>query len=237
MKGTISKTKIVFILATAMILAYAVSPSAMMSSGGMGGGSMMTSAGGFGMMGGMAGAPLVAPSGTAFFTSMMPSASPGTYPTSSSFVSHMSTVVPSSGQILNLSVSGVMSKPVFANGITVNGILGSYMISTVSLPNMSDYSVMHNYGTMTGQSVLFWMLRPFTTSSVLMAVSMDGSYASQPVIANNMIYITTTNNGSAMMQGNDVFNNTFPNYTASSSTSYLYVFNMDGTLVSKTQLQ
>jgi hypothetical protein len=53
-----------------------------------------------------------------------------------------------------------------------------------------------------------------------------------------MVYVTTSNNGSAMMQGNDVFNNMFPNYTAGSTAkSYLYMFQMNGTLVSKTPLQ
>ncbi len=237
MKGFFSKTKVVLILAAVMIFASAVSPFAMMSGGGMmGSGTMMTSTGGFGMMDGIAGGPMVTTDVTAYLASMMPSATPGTYPTSSSFASHMM-AISSTGQKLNLSVSGMMSKPAFVNGITVNGVTGNYMMATVSLPKMSDYSMMHNYSTTTSQSVLYWMQRPFTTSSVPKAVVMDGSYASQPVIANNMIYVTTTNNGYAMMQGNDVFGTTFPNYTSSSSATYMYVFSMAGTLVSKTQIQ
>lgn len=236
MKGTISKKKVVIILAAVMIFASAISSFAMMSSGGMmTGGSMMTTYGGFGMMGGTAGGPLVAADGSAYLTSMMPSATPGTSPTSSSFVSHMMAISPT-GQTMKLSVSGMMSKPVFAKA-NINGIIGYYAMATVSLPSLSDYSIMHNYGTTTGISVLYWMQSPFTKSSVPMAVTMDGIYASQPVIAGNMVYVTTTNNGSAMMQGVDVFNDTFPNYTATSTTSYLYVFGMDGTLVSKTLLQ
>jgi hypothetical protein len=277
MRGIFGKTKVVLILAAVMILAFAVSPFAMMTTGtgmmsggtmtggtttggtvtgtgmmgggggtatgggmmggGMVGGRMMISSGGFGMMGGTAGAPIVGSDGTAYVTSMLPSVTPGTYPTSSSFVSNMM-AVSTSGQTLKLSVNGVMSKPVFADGITVNGTTGNYVMSTVSLPNTSDYSIIHDYSTAAGQSVLFWMQTPFAASSVPLAVKMDGRYASEPVIANNMIYVTTTNNGYAMMQGIDVFGTTFPNYTASNTAkSYMYIFRMDGTLVSKTQLQ
>ncbi len=237
MSGMSSKTKVVLILTAVMILASGVIAFAMMSSGMMGGGSMMTTTGGFGMMDGTAGGPIVGTDGTAYLASMMPSATPGSTPTSNSFLSHMM-AISSTGQTLKLSVSGIMSKPVFANGITFDGITGNFMMATVSLPNLSNYSMMHNYATSTtGHSVLYWMQRPFTTSSMPVAVAMDGAYASQPVIANNMIYVTTTNNGNAMMQGNNVFHNTFPSYSTTSSTSYLHVFRMDGTLVSKTQLQ
>ncbi len=238
MSSLSSKTKVVFILTAVMILASGVIAFAMMTSGGMmGGGSMMTTTGGFGMMDGIAGGPIVGTDGTAYLTSMMPSATPGTTPTSTSFLSHMMSISPT-GQTLKLSVNGMMSRPIFTNGITVDGITGNFMMATVSLPSLNNYSMMHNYATSTtGHSVLYWMHRPFTTSSMPVAVAMDGAYASQPVIANNMIYVTTTNNGSAMLQGDNVFHNTFPSYTASNTTSYLHVFKMDGTLVSKTQLQ
>ncbi len=238
MSSVNSKTKVVFILTAVMILASGVIAFAMMTSGGMmGGGSMMTTTGGFGMMDGTAGGPIVGADGTAYLTSMMPSATPGTTPTSSSFVSHMMSISPT-GQTMKLSVNGMMSKPVIANGITFDGVTGNFMMATVSLPSLNNYSMMHNYATSTtGESVLYWMQRPFTLSSMPVAVVMDGAYASQPVITNNMIYVTTTNNGSAMMQGNNVFHNTFPNYTTTSTTSYLHVFKMDGTLVSKTRLQ
>jgi hypothetical protein len=208
-----------------------------MMGGGVVGGNMMVSTGGFGMMGGTAGAPIVGSDGTAYVTSMMPSVTPGTNPTATSFVSNMM-AVSTSGQTIKLSINGIMSKPVSASGITVNGTTGNFVMSTVSLPNVSDYSIMHDYSTTAGKSVLFWMQTPFTSSSVPVAIQMDGRYASQPVIANNMIYVTTTNNGYAMMQGIDVFGTTFPNYTASSTAkAYMYIFQMDGTLVSKTQLQ
>jgi hypothetical protein len=257
MKEMISKTRIAVILATLMVFTFTATSFAMMTVGGgmMGGGTggtgtgigmmgggvlggrMMVSTGGFGMMGGTAGAPIVGADGSAYITSMLPSVNTGTNPTSTSFVSNMMEVS-TSGQTLKLSVNGIMSKPVSANGITVNGTTGNFVMSTVSLPNMSNYSIMHDYSTVAGKSVLFWMQTPFTSSSVPVAVQMDGRYASQPVIANNMIYVTTTNNGYAMMQGIDVFGTTFPNYTAGTTAkSYMYIFQMDGTLVSKTQLQ
>ena len=225
MRGMSSKTKVIFILTAAMVLASTVIVFAMMTGGGMmGGGSMMTATGGFGMMDGIAGGPNVGTDGTAYLTSMMPSATPGTYPTSNSFVSHMMSIS-STGQTLKLSVNGIMSKPILVNGITFDGKTGNFMMATVSLPSLSNYSMMHNYGTSTtGQSVLYWMERPLTATSMPVAVAMDGAYASQPVIANNMIYVTTTNSGNAMMQGNNVFHNTFPSYTTSNTTSYLHVF-------------
>lgn len=231
LKKIMNKTKVVFSLVTVMILTSAIGSFAMMSGGGggmMGGGSMMTTTGGFGMMGGMAGAPVVDADGTAYVTSMVPSATPGTVPTSNSFVSHMIAVT-TSGQTLKMSVSGLMSRPV---------IDGNVLISTVSLPKMNDYSIIANDGTTTQQSVIFWLQLPMTPSSVPTAIRMDGRFSSSPVIANNMIYVTTTNFGNGMMQGNDVFGNTFPNYTTGSTAkTYQYIFNMDGTLVSKTLLQ
>jgi hypothetical protein len=231
LKKIMNKTKVVLLLVTVMMLITASGSFAMMSGGGggmMGGGSMMTNTGGFGMMNGMAGAPVVDADGTAYITSMVPSATMSTTPTSSSFGSHMIAVT-TTGQTLKMSVSGLMSKPV---------INGSVMVSTVSLPKMSDYSIMSNEGTTTQQSVVFWLQLPMTLSSVPTAVQMDGRYASDPVIKNNMVYVTTTNFGYGMMQGNDVYTNTYPNMTFNNtSKSYLYIFNMNGTLVSKTLLQ
>ena len=231
MKKFMNKTKVVLLLVTVMVLISAGGSFAMMSGGGggmMGGGSMMTNTGGFGMMNGMAGAPVVDADGTAYVTSMVPSATLSTTPTSSSFESHMIALT-TSGQTLKMSVSGLMSKPV---------INGTTMVGTVSLPKMSDYTIMSNQGTTTQQSVVFWLQLPMTLSSVPTAVKMDGRYASDPVIKNNMVYVTTTNFGYGMMQGNDVYSNTYPNMTFNNtSKSYLYMFNMDGTLVSKTLLQ
>jgi hypothetical protein len=165
----LNKKRVVLILAVITIFGVAVSASAMMTGGMMGDGSMMTSDGGFGMMGGIAGGPIVGTDGTAYLTSMMPSATPGTYPTSSSFVSHMM-AVSTTGQTLKLSVSGMMSRPAFASGITVSGTTGDYVMATSSLPKMSDYSIMQDYSSTTEKSVLFWMRTPFTTSSVPVAV-------------------------------------------------------------------
>ena len=233
------KGKIVFILTVVTILASAAVGSAAMVTpyGMMGGGSMMTSSGGFGMMNGMAGEPMVGSDGTAYIVTMMPSATPGTTPTTGSFESNMIAVT-TSGQTVKMSVGGLMSKPVFANGIMFNGVTGDYMIATVSLPTMSDYSVMAVDGVNTNHSVVFWMQTPVSTSSVPMAIAMDGRYASHPMIANNQIYIMTTNNGNAMMEGTNVFSKTFPTYmSASTPITYLYVFKMDGTLVLRTQIQ
>ena len=224
-----SKIKVVLFLTAVMIVASVAGSFAMMSGGGgMMGGSMMTGSGGFGMMNGMAGAPAVDANGTAYITSMVPSATPGTMPTSNSFESHILGVT-TSGQITKMSVSGMMSRPV---------INGNVLMATVALPKMSDYSIMSNEGTTSQQSVVFWLQLPMTLASVPTAVRMDGRYASDPVIRNNMVYVMTSNFGYAMMQGNDVYTSTFPNMTfPSTSKSYLYIFNMDGTLVSKTVLQ
>ena len=229
MKKIINKTKVVLLLVTVMMLISAAGSFAMMGGGGgMGGGGMMNNAGGFGMMDGMAGTPVVDADGTAYIISMLPSATPGTVPSAHSFVSNIIAVT-TSGQTVKMSVNGLMSRPV---------IDGNVLISTVSLPNMSDYSIMGNEGTTAQQSSIFWLQLPMTSSSVPTAVKMDGRFASSPVVANNMIYVTTTNFGNGMMQGNNVFGNMFPNYTPSStSKSYLYIFNMDGSLVSKTTLQ
>jgi len=230
MKKIMNKTLVVLSVVTVMMLITVTGSFAMMSGGGgmMGGGSMMTTSGGFGMMDGMGGAPIVATDGTAFVTSMVPTATPGTIPTSGSFESHMMAVT-TAGQTVKMSVSGLMSKPV---------VSGNYMISTVSLPNMKDYTIVADNGTTTQQSVAVWLHLPMTLSSTPLAIKMDGLYASAPVIKNNLVYITTSDFGYGMMQGNDVYSSTFPNMTFSSaSMSYLYIFSTSGTLVSKTVLQ
>jgi len=234
MKKMISKTKGIILLATVMILISATGSFAMMGDqcGGCGmtagGGGMMTKAGGFGMMNGLAGVPVVDTEGTAYIVSMTPSTTPGNKPKWKSFMSHILAVSPS-GQILDLTLDGLISRPIISENT---------LIATASLPNMGNYSIITNYGTTTAQSVLFFLQLPLSSSSVPDAVQMDGRYASVPVIANNQIYVTTTNFGYGMMMGNDVFNDTFPNYhVRNTDHAYLYVFTMDGTLVSKTVLQ
>ncbi|HEY6000599.1 MAG TPA: hypothetical protein VI078_15035 [bacterium] len=191
-------------------------------------GGMMTGAGGFGMMSGAAGKPVVGPDGTAYLVSAVPSATPGSTPRWSSFQSHLLAVSPAGG-ILKLTLDGLVSSPVLSD---------TDLIATASLPNTANYVIKANDGNTAAQSVIFWLPVPLSSSSVPQAVLMDGRYASQPVIANNQVYVTTSNFGFGMMQGNDVFNNTFPNFTvANTAKAYLYVFAIDGTLVSRTVLQ
>jgi hypothetical protein len=197
----------------------------------MGGGHMMTNSGGFGMTTGMAGAPVVGDDGTAYIISHNPTASVGTTPTSSSFESLL-TAVKLNGEITSITLNGMISRPV---------VVGNVLVATTSLPNFSQYNTVGNYGTgpLNMQSVLYVVSLPLAAESVPLAVSMDGNFASIPVIAGNHVYVTTTDFGNAMMQGNTMFNNFFGGHNFSSSgtaRSFLYVFNLDGSLASRTEI-
>jgi hypothetical protein len=84
------------------------------------------------------------------------------------------------------------------------------------------------------------MTLPISASSVPSAVSLDGSYASAPVMFNNQFYVITSDFGNAMMQGNNMYNNMYGKTNFSkmgASKSYLYIINSDLTIASKTLIQ
>lgn len=191
---------------------------------------MMGNSGGFGMMNGMTGAPAVGDDGTAYLVSYAPTANPGTVPTSNSFQSTILAYGPD-GAASTLSLKGIVSRPV---------VVGNVLVATASLPDFSNYSLFGNYGTnaIAGQSVLYIATAPFTSSAVPSAISMDGSFASAPVIANNHVYVTTSDWGNAMMS--NMYNWMYGNYNfnaSGSSKTYLYIFNFDGSLASKIIVQ
>ena len=230
--------KTLLALALTCSLALAGTASAIMGGGmpGGGGGGMMgsgmamTNTGGFGMMNGMAGAPVVSSDGTAFLVSHNPSAAPGPVPGSNSFQSTVTMVTPS-GQISTLTLDGIVSRPVVGADL---------FAATASLPNDGNYDIVGNLGSGPGQSVLYAVPLPITDSSVPIAVTMDGQFASMPVIANNHVYVTTTDFGNAMMQGNTTFANMYGSFNFNSSgtaRSFLYIINFDGSLAAKVQLQ
>lgn len=196
--------------------------------------SMMTNGGNFGMMNGVAGTPIVGANGTAYFVSTVRTTNPSTTPNSNSFMSTILAVNPS-GKGSSLTLNGIVSRP-FVEGNT--------LVATASLPDFSNYNMMGNNGTngaspAPGQSILYAITLPWSESSKPLAISMDGGFASVPVIANNRIYVTTSDYGNAMM-GNAAFNSMNGNYNlnnGSSAKTYLYIFNLDGSLVSKTSIE
>ncbi|MFI5294299.1 MAG: hypothetical protein ACHQ0Y_04670 [Thermodesulfovibrionales bacterium] len=196
----------------------------------MGGGMNMTNTGGFGMMNGMAGSPVVGDDGTAYLVSYNPTVSPGSIPTSNSFQSTVSAITPS-GQINTITLKGIVSRPV---------VSGNVLVATASLPDPSNYNVVGSLGTgSTGQSVLYAITVPITPSTVPIAVTMDGEFASVPVMTTDKVYVTTTDFGIAMMQGNTTFGGMYGNFNFNTGTakSYLYIVNFDGSLAAKIPLQ
>lgn len=199
---------------------------------GMMNGPMMQNNGNWGMMNGMAGSPVVGADGTAYFVVSNPTAKPGKTPSVSSFTSQLIAVKPS-GEMISLSFNGLLSKPV---------VSGNALFATVSLPDMANYQIVGNGGTnpATQQSVLYALTLPLTASSVPSAVSLDGTYASVPTFANDHFYVTTTDFGYAMMQGNSMFGNVYGKYNfnkTGAAKSYLYIINPDLTIASKVQIQ
>jgi hypothetical protein len=198
----------------------------------MGGGFAMTNTGGFGMTNGMAGAPVVGDDGTAYVVSYNPSANPGTVPTSSSFESTITAVSPS-GAVSSITLNGMVSRPV---------VYGNALVATASLPDFSNFDVLENLGSTTpsGQSMVYVVNLPITSSSVPVGASLDGRFASTPVIEHNNAYVVTSDFGNGMMTGNSTFGTMYGNYNFNSTGtahSYLYIIGLDGSLVNKIPLQ
>ncbi len=223
------------IVAGLLILA-GVAGAAMMGPGtAMMGGFAMTNTGGFGMMNGMAGAPVVGSDGTAYLLSYNPAANPGTIPTSNSFESTITAVTPS-GTVSSITLKGIASRPI---------VEGNLLAATASLPDFSNFNMLENLGSVSpsGQSVLYVVSLPLNASQMPVGVSLDGRFASIPVIANNAIYVLTSDFGNGMMTGSgtfNMFNAMFPNYNfngTGTAHSYLYIIGFDGSLVNKITLQ
>lgn len=198
----------------------------------MGIGMGMTNTGGFGMMNGMAGAPVVGNDGTAYLISYNPTASPGTVPSSNSFQSTITSVT-AAGGMNSITLKGIVSRPV---------IEGNLLVASSSLPDMMNFYVVGNLGTTTpaGQSMVYVINLPFSPSSVPVGVSLDGQFASMPVIANNAVYVTTSDFGNGMMTGSTTFSMMYGNYNfngTGAAHSYLYIIGFDGRLINKIQLQ
>ncbi len=227
--------KIIPILTMVVVLALIGVAGAVMGGGMMGGGFAMTNTGGFGMMNGMAGAPVVGDDGTAYLVSYNPAANPGTLPTSNSFESTITAVTPS-GAVSSITLNGIASRPV---------VEGNVLAATASLPNFSNFNVLENLGSAapSGQSMLYVVSLPLNGSQTPVGVSLDGRFASIPVIASNAIYVVTSDFGNGMMTGSgtfNMFNAMFPNYNFNGTGvahSYLYIIGFDGHLVNKTTLQ
>ena len=233
--------KAISVLMLTCLLAFAGIAGAAMGSGMMGGGETpsammgggmnMSNTGGFGMMNGMAGSPVVGSDGTAYIVTQNPTASAGAVPNSNAFQSTVSAIT-LSGQVDTITLQGIVSRPV---------VHGNILVATASLPDESNYDIVGSLGSSsTGQSVLYVMRLPITPSTVLFAVTLDGQFASVPVMTADKVYVTTTDFGNAMMQGNTTFNDMYGNFNfnnTGTAKTYLYIVNFDGSLAAKIQLQ
>jgi len=224
----------VFVFAALVGLTFTARPDAqaMGPGSGMMIGSMMTNGGSFGMMNGMAGSPVVGADGTAYLVSYVPTSSASQVPASNSFESKLIAVTPA-GIISSMTVNGIVSRPV---------VLGNNLFATASLPNFNDYTMFGSSGSnsLNNQSVCYLVQLPLTGSVKPIAVAMDGSYASVPVIDSerNRIIVTTTDFGNSMMSGSNTYNTMYGSYAANTATAktYMYMINFDGTFT-KTTIQ
>lgn len=174
----------------------------------------------YGMMNGLSGSPVVGGDGTAYLITYQTSSTSGTG--GSVFKSTLSAVT-LSGQKTSITLTGIVSRPVLSSD-------SSLLFATTSMPDTGQYSMMGNFSTSgTSLSTLYVVQLPLTQNSKLIAVSLAGSYASAPVIANNKIYVSTTDFGGSMMGSGVVAN-------PQQGSSYLYIINFDGTIASKTQI-
>ncbi|MDA8082685.1 MAG: hypothetical protein M0024_03385 [Nitrospiraceae bacterium] len=215
-----------------------VAGAAMMGNGGgtgsmMGGnGAFTTANGSFGMMNGMAGSPVVGDDGTAYLVTYDSTASQGTPPASNVFQSRLMSI-DTAGNITSLSLNGIVSRPVVADG---------YVFASASMSNLSNYMLVGDYRNSqgNGQSVVYAVPLHFDSSTKPVALAIDGDFASVPVIAQNHLYILGSDFGNAMMTGSNTFSMMYGNYNFNSTgtaKTYMYIFNLDGSLVSKTLIQ
>jgi len=188
----------------------------------------MSNDGGFGMMNGMAGAPVVGDDGMVYIVSFEPNQNAGAMLNSNSFTSILMAINPDNGQVVSLNLNGILSRPV---------VYGNILVATASLPNFNNFEIYANHGENNAetQSVLYGIQLPLTETTVPRAISLDGDFASVPVIANNLIYVTTTSHGDFMM-GRTMFDGMFENYDFNNQPdhgSFLYVIGLDGSLKAK----
>jgi hypothetical protein len=217
----------VFVLAALVGLTFTArsDAQAMGPGSGMMTGSMMTNGGSFGMMNGMAGSPVVGEDGTAYLVSYVPTSTPSQVPSSNSFESKLVAVTPS-GAISSMTMSGIVSKPV---------ILGNLLFASASLPDFNDYTMFGSFGSNPpdNQSVFYIVQLPLTGLAKPIAVALDGSYASVPVIdsVRNRIIVTTTDFGNSMMSGSNTYNMMYGSYNVNTATAktYMYMIKYDGT--------
>jgi len=189
--------------------------------------------GGFGMMNGMAGTPVVGNDGTVYMVSFEPNQNAGTMLNSNSFASTLMAINPTTGQVVSLILDGMLSRPV---------VYGNILVATASLPNFNDFEMFANHGenNAEGQSVLYGIQLPLTENAMPRAISLDGNFASVPVIANDLIYVTTTSHGDFMM-GRNMFDGMFDDFDFNDQPdhrSFLYVIGLvDGTLKAKIEIE
>lgn len=200
---------------------------------GYGNGPFMSSTkGSFGMMNGMAGAPVVGDDGTAYIVTYDTTANPGTTPTSNIFQSRVM-AIDLAGNMQTITLNGIVSRPVIADG---------YLFASSSMSNMADYMLSGDFRTNqgNGESVVYGMPLNFTAATKPVAMAIDGDFASVPVIVNNRLYVMGSDFGNAMMTGSNTFNIMYGSYNFNNNgnaKTYMYIFNLDGTLVSKTLIQ
>ncbi|MHB8883235.1 MAG: hypothetical protein ACYC69_17220 [Thermodesulfovibrionales bacterium] len=226
-----------YALAAVAVLMFAgLTEAAMMGGGMMGGGTNGPFAtgtnGSFGMMNGMSASPVVGDDGTAYVVAYDTTATPGTAPASNVFQSRIM-AIGLNGSMRTITLNGIVSRPTVASG---------YLFASASMSNMADFMLVgdqRNYQG-NGQSVVYAMPLDFTSSTQPLAVAIDGEFASVPVIAHDHLYIMGSDFGNAMMTGSDTFTMMYGNYNFNSNgnaKTYMYIFNLDGSLVSKTLIQ
>jgi len=195
----------------------------------------MVNNGWFDITGGRANAPVVGSDGTAYVvtyaevTNAANNASPLNSSTSMSFISFQSTIdaITTSGQMTSLTFNGIASAPVVSGTHLVFLLAPSGTLTTANSGN--------------GQLQLDILSLPFTSSSSPVTVTLAEDFASLPVISGSYIYVVTTEIV-ARTPVNPVPLPVEPMATAIIAPpvvkkSFLYIFNFNGSLVTKVEFQ
>lgn len=180
-------------------------------------------------VGGLEGHPAIDASGTAYVVSHILSDPDTTTLNKEAVASSLMAITPK-GQKTTFTLSGISSAP---------AVTGETLIGTVVLPDFDQYRVVHNLGGRqeSTRSVLYKVSLPLSASVLPAAVILEGTFASPPTVMNGLIYVVTSN-AVSLLDSSGPLAEILGNFTfdQGAGKSFLYVFDTDLALLSKTPL-
>lgn len=180
-------------------------------------------------VGGLTAKPAVDAAGIAYVVSHILSNPDATTLDREAVTSSLAAVTPK-GQRTTVTLSGISSAPAVA---------GQSLIGTVVLPDVGQYRVVRDLGGARDdtRSVLYRIPLPLSGSARPEAVILEGTFVSPPTVMNGLVYVVTSD-AVSLLDGSGPLAEVLGNYTfdRGEGRSFLYVFDTDLALLSKTPL-